>query len=80
VPGDNDRGQPKSSGTYDARRLAQRGVPIAALLRAYRIGLACFEDWCLQELGRQTDNASLISAAGMRITGDNAVAAPGSER
>ena len=36
-----------------ARRLAQRGVPIAALLRAYRIGSARFEDWCLQELGRQ---------------------------
>ena len=30
-----------------ARRLAQRGVPIAALLRAYRIGSARFEDWCL---------------------------------
>jgi hypothetical protein len=24
-----------------------------------------FEDWCLQELGRRTDNASLVSAAGM---------------
>jgi hypothetical protein len=48
-----------------ARRLAQRGVPIAALLRAYRIGSARFEDWCLQELGRQTDNASIVSAAGV---------------
>jgi hypothetical protein len=52
-----------------ARRLAQRGVPIAALLRAYRIGSARFQDWCLQELGRRTDNASIISAAGMRIAG-----------
>ena len=50
-----------------ARRLAQRGVPIAALLRAHRIGSARFEDWCLQELGRQTDNASIVSAAGLRI-------------
>jgi hypothetical protein len=50
-----------------ARRLAQRGVPIASLLRAYRIGSARFQEWCLQELGRQTDNASVISAAGMRI-------------
>jgi DNA-binding PucR family transcriptional regulator len=50
-----------------ARRLAQRGVPIAALLRAYRIGSARFEDWCLQELGRRIDNASIVSAAGMRI-------------
>jgi DNA-binding PucR family transcriptional regulator len=52
-----------------ARRLAQRGVPIAALLRAYRIGSARFGDWCLQELGRQTDNASIVSAAGLRIAG-----------
>ena len=52
-----------------ARRLAQRGVPISALLRAYRIGSARFEDWCLQELGRQTDNAAIVSAAGLRIAG-----------
>jgi hypothetical protein len=51
-----------------ARRLAQRGVPIAALLRAYRIGSARFQDWCLEELGRSTDNASIISAAGLRMT------------
>ena len=50
-----------------ARRLAQRGVPIAALLRAYRIGSARFQDWCLEELGRSTDDASIVSAAGLRI-------------
>jgi len=50
-----------------ARRLAQRGVPIAALLRAYRIGSARFQDWCLEELGRSTDQASVISATGLRI-------------
>ena len=50
-----------------ARRLAQRGVPIAALLRAYRIGSTRFQDWCLGELGRSTDSASVISAAGLRI-------------
>jgi PucR C-terminal helix-turn-helix domain/GGDEF-like domain len=50
-----------------ARRLAQRGVPIAALLRAYRIGATRFQDWCLEELGRRTENASVISAAGLRI-------------
>src|SRR5208282_325509 len=50
-----------------ARRLAQRGVPVAALLRAYRIGSARFEEWCLQELGRRTDSASIVSASGMRI-------------
>jgi hypothetical protein len=50
-----------------ARRLAQRGVPIAALLRAYRIGATRFQYWCLEELGHSTDNAPLISAAGLRI-------------
>src|ERR1700678_897741 len=50
-----------------ARRLAQRGVPASALLRAYRIGATRFQDWCLEELGRSTDNASIISAAGLRI-------------
>jgi hypothetical protein len=50
-----------------ARRLAQRGVPIATLLRAYRIGATRFQDWCLEELGRRTENASVISAAGLRI-------------
>jgi DNA-binding PucR family transcriptional regulator len=50
-----------------ARRLAQRGVPVAALLRAYRIGSARFEDWCLQELGRRSDDAVVISTAGLRI-------------
>ena len=52
-----------------ARRLAQHGVPVAALLRAYRIGSARFEEWCLAELGRRTDSAPIVSATGMRITG-----------
>jgi DNA-binding PucR family transcriptional regulator len=52
-----------------ARRLAQRGVPLSALLRAYRIGSARFEDWCLQELGRRSDHAAVVSAAGLRIAG-----------
>jgi DNA-binding PucR family transcriptional regulator len=50
-----------------ARRLAQRGVPIAALLRAYRIGAARFQERCLAELGRSTDNASIVTAGGLRI-------------
>jgi DNA-binding PucR family transcriptional regulator len=50
-----------------ARRLAQRGVPASALLRAYRIGSARFQDWFLEELGSSTDNASIVSAAALRI-------------
>ena len=40
---------------------------MAALLRAYRLGAARFQDWCLEELGRRTDNASIVTAAGLRI-------------
>jgi DNA-binding PucR family transcriptional regulator len=57
---------PAAAAEY-ARRLAQRGVPVAALLRAYRIGSARFEDWGLQELGRRINDAAVVSAAGLRI-------------
>jgi DNA-binding PucR family transcriptional regulator len=50
-----------------ARRLAQRGIPMAALLRAYRIGSTRFQHWCLQELAAQTGDAAIVSAAGLRI-------------
>jgi len=50
-----------------ARRLAQHDVPVAVLLRAYRIGSARFQDRCLAELGQRTDNAALISTAGLHI-------------
>jgi DNA-binding PucR family transcriptional regulator len=52
-----------------ARRLAQRGVPVAALLRAYRIGSTRFQDRCLQELARRSDDARTLSEAGLRIAG-----------
>ena len=52
-----------------ARRLAQHGVPVAAMLRAYRIGSARFEEWCLQELGRHTDSGAIVSATGLRLAG-----------
>ena len=44
-----------------ARRLAQRGTPLTALLRAYRIGHACFSDWLLRELARQAGDAEMIA-------------------
>jgi PucR C-terminal helix-turn-helix domain/GGDEF-like domain len=46
-----------------ARRLAQRGRPLTALLRAYRVGHACFSGWLLRELARQADDARMITAA-----------------
>jgi hypothetical protein len=45
-----------------ARRLAQHGTPLTALLRAYRVGHACFSEWLLTELARQSGDAELISA------------------
>jgi hypothetical protein len=45
-----------------ARRRAQRGTPLTALLRAYRLGHTCFSDWVLRELARQTGDAALLTA------------------
>ena len=45
-----------------ARRLAQRGTSLTALLRAYRVGHACFFDWMIRELAQQADDAEMISA------------------
>jgi hypothetical protein len=46
-----------------ARRRAQRGTPLTALLRAYRLGHTCFSDWLLKELARQADDVQMITAA-----------------
>src|ERR1700677_773194 len=53
---------PSASLEY-ARRRAQRGTPLTALLRTYRLGHTCFSDWLFRELARQTDDAAMISAA-----------------
>jgi DNA-binding PucR family transcriptional regulator len=64
---DLDRVHAPAAAEAYARRLAQRGIPMAALLRAYRIGSTRFQHRCLQELAQQTDDAAIISAAGLRI-------------
>jgi DNA-binding PucR family transcriptional regulator len=51
-----------------ARRRAQRGTPLPALLRAYRIGHTCFSDWVLKELARQADDAQMITAATLSMS------------
>ena len=56
-----------------ARRLAQRGAPIAALLRAYRIGSARFVDWCLQELGQH--HVGVVTWMAEAAAGGDALAA-----
>ena len=51
-----------------ARRRAQRGTPLTALLRAYRLGHGCFSDWLLTELARQTDDARMITAVTLAMS------------
>ena len=52
-----------------ARRLAQRGTPLTALLRAYRLGHARLSDWLLIELARHTDDAEMIIATTLSLSG-----------
>ena len=51
-----------------ARRLAQRGTPLTALLRAYRVGHACFADWLFKELAQQAQNTEMVSAATLSMS------------
>jgi DNA-binding PucR family transcriptional regulator len=50
-----------------ARRLAQRGVPIIALIRAYRIGHARFLEWCFEELTGEDADQQGVSEATQRM-------------
>jgi len=43
-------------------------VPIGELLRAYRIGQACFMQWCYRELAGQANDLPTAFAAAMRLT------------
>jgi hypothetical protein len=60
---DLDAVQAPAAAVEYARRLAQHGAPLPALLRAYRVGHACFSEWLLTELAQQSGDAELISAA-----------------
>jgi DNA-binding PucR family transcriptional regulator len=50
-----------------ARRVAQRGIPLHALVRAYRVGHARFLQWCLDEIPEQTHDAALTRAVIRRL-------------
>lgn len=51
-----------------ARRLAQRGVPVSDLVRAYRVGQASFLQWCYGELAGQELDAETAIEVGTRMT------------
>jgi PucR-like helix-turn-helix protein/diguanylate cyclase with GGDEF domain len=57
-----------AAATEYARRLAQRGTPLTALLRAYRVGHTCFSDWLLKELARQAADAEMITATTLNMS------------
>ena len=53
----------------EARRRAQRGTPLTALLRAYRLGHTVFLNWVFRELARQAhDDAGMLTAATMDLS------------
>ena len=52
----------------EARRRAQRGTALTALLRAYRLGHTVFLDWVFQELARQSQDAALVTAVTIDVS------------
>ena len=46
---------------------SQRGIPLHALVRAYRVGHARFLQWCLDEVPQQTDDAAVVRAVIRRL-------------
>ena len=62
----DDIGAPAAAVEY-ARRLAQRGVPIIALIRAYRVGHGRFLSRCIDELATRSQDASLTAAVTSRM-------------
>jgi hypothetical protein len=51
-----------------ARRLAQHGVPISALLRTYRLGQAAFQQVVLTEIGRADLDSATVAATAEKLS------------
>jgi DNA-binding PucR family transcriptional regulator len=51
-----------------ARRLAQHGVPISALLRTYRLGQAAFQQAVLSEIARAGLDSATVAAAAEELS------------
>jgi hypothetical protein len=63
-----DRIQAPSAALEYTRRLAQHGVRISALLRAYRVGHEMFLAFCLDELARLITDVDELASATLRMT------------
>ena len=59
-------GAPPAAVEY-ARRLAQRGMPNIALVRAYRVGHGRFLSRCIEQLASRTTDADLTAAVTSRM-------------
>lgn len=59
--------EPPSAAVEYARRLAQRGVPINALVRAYRLGQDHLLKWSFAEIARQDPDPAVAFRASQRI-------------
>jgi DNA-binding PucR family transcriptional regulator len=57
---------PAAANEY-ARRLAQRNMPLSALIRAYRVGHWRFLQWCLDELDSQGADEKVAAVANRRM-------------
>lgn len=57
------RGAPPEAALEYARRLAQRGIPVSHLLRAYRLGQAECQQLMIEAFARGTDDPAAIVAA-----------------
>ncbi|MEW1660790.1 helix-turn-helix domain-containing protein [Streptomyces sp. NPDC093707] len=50
-----------------SRRLAQRGIPLSAMIRAYRLGHWRFLQWCLDELKKLDADDGISTATSRRM-------------
>jgi len=57
---------PPAAAEY-ARRFAQHGLSLEALLRAYRLGHNMFVRWGLEAIAEETDSAQLLTAAALYL-------------
>lgn len=60
---------PASRPTLDhARRIAQRGLPLSALLRAYRLGQAVFQQYLIAQIATSSSDATVVAEGAQLVS------------
>jgi hypothetical protein len=59
--------EPPSAAFEHARRMAQHGMPVTALVRAYRLGQDHFLKWSFEEIGRRVEDPRIAFLASQRV-------------